>query len=225
MKDFFLDLEKFKKAGGKVYPPDGCRFRAFKLVHFDKVKVVILGQDPYNGPNQANGLAFAVNVGQIRPPALRNIVRELSSNIGQELPVASSTLEGWAEQGVLLLNSVLTVSKGAPGSHCNKGWEEFTDFILRKITKNRKGIVFLLWGQYAQTKLKKLRSYHNLTLTTTHPAPFSAHKGFFGCGHFVKANEFLEKTNQSPIDWARIDNERYCQFVGHLLLNQRKEKK
>ena len=219
---FMGEIRAMRDGNIDIYPPEGSVFRAFKLVPCDKVKVVIVGQDPYYGPGQANGLSFAVNTGQMRPPSLRNIFKELQRSVGV-VPEASSNLEGWASQGVLLLNSILTVERGLPGSHSNKGWEEFTDFLLKKLVKNHKGIVFMLWGNYAQTKTRKLKSYHHLTLTAPHPSPLSAHKGFFGCDHFNQANNFLELVGKDSIDWLKIDNESYCSFIGHFLSNQRKD--
>lgn len=219
-----LTYIKFRREqGDPIFPPGDQMFRAFELCHYDNVKVVILGQDPYHGDCQANGLAFAVGKGQVRPPSLRNILKELERDIKQPIPETSSTLEGWAQQGVLLLNSIMTVPLGKPGGHAGKGWEEFTDFILQKINEEKRGVVFMLWGKYAQLKASKTKSYFNLTLEAAHPSPLSVHKGFFGCNHFSKANEFLELAKKQPINWLKIDTEQIGKIAGHLILCQEKE--
>ena len=192
-------------AKGTVYPLKSQIFRSIQEVPFGKVKIVIIGQDPYVGPNQANGLAFAVNKGHKRPPSLRNIFIELAEDLGVEIPDYSSTLEGWAKQGVLLLNSVLTVDKGEKQSHSYKGWEPITDCIVSSLSKNRSGIVFLLWGEYAKFKCKHIDLNKHAVLTAGHPSPLSA-RYFWGCKHFSKANQILvEKFKKEPIKWELID--------------------
>lgn len=183
----------------KIYPPAKNIFRALDLCPFDKVKVVIVGQDPYHGPNQANGLSFAVNEGVLIPPSLQNIFKEIKNDLHID-PLSSGDLTRWAEQGVLMLNAVLTVAAGTPTSHKGKGWEEFTDAVIRALNAKREHIVYLLWGKYAQTKGEVIDRQKNLVLTSGHPSPFSATL-FYGHHHFSKCNEYLTSQGLSPIDW------------------------
>ena len=205
-KSYFTDLTTFVKKEYKeeiVYPPPKNIFRAFDLCPFDKVKVVILGQDPYHGVGQANGLAFAVDDSQAAPPSLQNIFKEIQADLG--LPCVASAKQGgltrWAEQGVLLLNATLTVRSHNAGSHQGKGWEEFTDAVIRALSEERASIVFMLWGNYAKAKGAHIDRTKHLVLEAPHPSPFSAFSGFFGCKHFSKANEYLISHNETPIDW------------------------
>jgi len=182
-----------------VYPAPKNIFRAFDLCPFDKVKVVIVGQDPYHGLRQANGLCFAVNDGITLPPSLQNIYKEIHNDLGIQ-PLASGDLSRWAKQGVLMLNSVLTVLASKPASHAGKGWEYFTDAVIQALHKDRKHIVYLLWGKYAQTKGAAINREDNLVLTSAHPSPYSATL-FFGNHHFSKCNEYLIEHGMTPIDW------------------------
>lgn len=182
-----------------VYPPAKNIFRAFDLCPLDQVKVVIVGQDPYHGPNQANGLSFSVNEGLPLPPSLKNIYKEINNDL-KITPLPSGDLSRWASQGVLMLNSVLTVLAHKPASHSGKGWEKFTDAVIETLNKNKMHIVYLLWGRYAQNKGAVIDRNKNLVLTSAHPSPFSATK-FFGNNHFSKCNTYLEENNLSPIDW------------------------
>lgn len=196
-------LSKFVKAEyktRKVYPSPKNIFNAFDLCPFKKVKVVILGQDPYHGAMQAHGLSFSVPDGVRIPPSLQNIYKEIESDLGKTVP-SSGNLEKWAEQGVLLLNATLTVRAGLPGSHQKKGWEEFTDAVIRKISDDSEHVVFMLWGNYAKAKKRLIDTNKHLVLEAAHPSPFSANNGFFGCKHFSKANEYLKKNNTSEISW------------------------
>ena len=188
----------------EVYPKRSDIFRAFVRTPLDTVKVVILGQDPYHGPNQANGLAFAVNNGIPRPPSLRNIIKEVESDLSISIPSDASDLTGWAKQGVLLLNSILTVEKGSPDSHGKIGWDMITDGVLLALSKQNTGIIFVLWGEKAQSK-RKLLGYSATVLEAAHPSPQSAYSGFFGCNHFSKINQHLESIGKSPIDWSQVD--------------------
>lgn len=183
----------------KVYPPPKDIFRAFDLCPFNSVKVVIVGQDPYHGPKQANGLSFAVHDGITLPPSLKNIYKEIQSDLGIA-PITSGDLSRWATQGVLMLNSVLTVLANSPASHKGKGWETFTDAVIQKLNDKREHIVYLLWGKYAQEKGKIIDRNKNLVLESAHPSPYSATL-FFGHHHFSKCNEYLEKNGMSPINW------------------------
>jgi uracil-DNA glycosylase len=186
-------------AGRRFFPPADRVFNALWLTPFDDVRVVILGQDPYHGAGQAMGLCFSVPAGVPQPPSLQNVFKELSSDLGVPIP-ASGDLTPWAERGVLLLNSVLTVAPRAPGSHAGKGWEPFTDRVIRELSDRREGIVFLLWGTYARQKGDVVdRSRHHV-LTAAHPSPYSA-AGFFGCRHFSQANEQLEAGGREAVDW------------------------
>ncbi len=183
-----------------VYPPAHLIFNAFDSCPFDKVKVVIIGQDPYHEPMQAHGLSFSVPEGIPAPPSLRNIYKELQSDLGKPIPT-SGNLQHWAEQGVLLLNATLTVEAHLAGSHQNKGWEEFTDAAIKALAEQREHIVFMLWGAYAQRKAAFVSPKKHLLLKAAHPSPLSAAKGFFGCHHFSQANNYLVAHEQTPIDW------------------------
>ena len=183
-----------------VYPPAKLIFNAFDLCPFDKVKVVIIGQDPYHGPGQAHGLCFSVNDGIDVPPSLVNIYKEIKEDLGIE-PPASGNLERWAKQGVLLLNATLTVRARAAGSHQNKGWEEFTDRVIKELSEKRKDVVFMLWGSYAQKKGAIIDTKKHCVLTSVHPSPLSAYRGFLGCKHFSKANEYLKSKGLAEICW------------------------
>ncbi|MDB5198680.1 MAG: uracil-DNA glycosylase, family 1 [Chitinophagaceae bacterium] len=203
-KDYFLQIAMFiktEKAAGKIiYPPGSLMFNAFDKTPFDKVKVVLLGQDPYHNPGQAQGLSFSVPDGITKPPSLINIFKELQSDLGIT-PSVNGNLEKWATQGVLLLNASLTVRKNEPGSHSKIGWIEFTDAVIKKISEEKKGVVFLLWGRFAQDKQALIDETKHHVLKAAHPSPFSADKGFFGCKHFSKTNEFLMQESLAPIDW------------------------
>jgi uracil-DNA glycosylase len=202
-KPYFQQLAQFVRDEYKkftIYPPGGKIFNAFDSCPFDKVKVVILGQDPYHGPKQANGLSFSVNDGIPLPPSLQNIYKELKSDLGVELP-ASGNLERWAEQGVLLLNATLTVRQGQAGSHQGKGWEEFTDAALRLLAEQREGLVFILWGAYAKRKGALIDRTKHLVIESAHPSPLSATGGFFGSKPFSKANQYLVGRGEKPIQW------------------------
>jgi uracil-DNA glycosylase len=183
-----------------VYPAGNNIFRAFDRCSFDNVKVVILGQDPYHGPNQANGLCFSVKEGIPFPPSLVNIFKEIKDDIGKEIPPHGS-LDRWADQGVLLLNATLTVRAHEAGSHQNKGWETFTDAVIHRLASQRKDIVYMLWGSYAQKKAAFVSSADNLILKAPHPSPLSSYRGFFGCKHFSQANAYLEEKGLSKIKW------------------------
>ncbi|PJC37209.1 uracil-DNA glycosylase [Candidatus Peregrinibacteria bacterium CG_4_9_14_0_2_um_filter_53_11] len=203
-KDYFAKLRAFVRSeyrSKKVYPEPANIFRALDHCPFDKVKVIILGQDPYHGAGQANGLCFAVNEGVTLPPSLRNIFSEIESDLGMR-PTPSGDLTRWANQGVLLLNATLTVAASQPGSHQKKGWEEFTDSIIERLSAEREHLVFILWGRYAQAKGAIIDRQRHLVLESAHPSPFSAHSGFFGCKHFSKANTYLDKYGQNIIDWC-----------------------
>jgi uracil-DNA glycosylase len=199
---YFLALKKFlveEKQKYKVYPPGKEIFSAFNLTPFKKVKVVIIGQDPYHGPGQANGLSFSVSPGITPPPSLKNIFKELHTDLGIPVPY-SGNLEPWAKQGVLLLNATLTVRANTPGSHQNKGWETFTDTVIKTISDQKKGVVFLLWGKFAQTKEVLIDDNKHFILKAAHPSPL-ARGAFFGCKHFSKTNRILEHQGVSPINW------------------------
>lgn len=202
-KPYFEQLIGFVKSeyqAHTVYPPGKEIFRAFDECDFANVKVVILGQDPYHGPGQANGLCFSVHEGVRVPPSLVNIFKEIKTDLGKPVP-ASGELERWAEQGVLLLNATLTVRAASPGSHQNKGWETFTDAVIKKISDEKQHVVFLLWGAYAQKKGEVIDRAKHLVLMSAHPSPFSADRGFFGCKHFSKANAYLKSKGLKEIDW------------------------
>lgn len=202
-KPYFEQLIGFVKSEYKshtVYPPGKEIFRAFDECEFSDVKVVIIGQDPYHGPGQANGLCFSVHEGVRVPPSLVNIFKEIHTDLGKPIP-ASGELERWTEQGVLLLNATLTVREGSPGSHQNKGWETFTDAVIKKISDERQNVVFLLWGAYAQKKGEIIDRNKHLVLMSAHPSPFSADRGFFGNKHFSKANAYLKSKGLKEINW------------------------
>ena len=188
-------------AKGVVYPPAKNIFEAFNRTPFDKVKVVILGQDPYHEPNQAHGLCFSVRDGVQPPPSLRNIYKELEDEYGTPFLNRNGDLSHWADQGVLLLNATLTVAAGNAGSHQGKGWEMFTDAVIAKLSAHRENLVFMLWGGYARRKGMVIDRTRPLVLECAHPSPLSAYRGFFGCGHFKKADEYLAAHNLSRIDW------------------------
>jgi len=190
-----------KAEGARVYPPGPQIFAAFDATPFDAVKVVILGQDPYHGAGQAHGLCFSVLPGVPVPPSLDNIFKEIQRDLGITRP-DHGCLQPWAERGVLLLNAVLTVEEGRPGSHQGKGWEGFTDHVVETLDREREDLVFLLWGSYAQAKGKVIDTRRHRVLKTTHPSPLSAHRGFLGCGHFSSANEFLCRHGAASIDWS-----------------------
>src|SRR5580698_7698582 len=194
----FLKAEKL--AGKIVYPPGKFIFNAFNTTPFDKVKIVLLGQDPYHGPGQAHGLSFSVPNGIAQPPSLVNIFKELHNDVGIAIP-KSGNLTHWAEQGVMLLNASLTVRANEPMSHAKIGWAEFTDSVIRKISDLKKNTVVLLWGKFAQEKQGLVDETKHLVLKAAHPSPFSADKGFFGCKHFSKTNAWLSSKNIEPIDW------------------------
>ncbi len=203
--DYMQQLRAFlqarKQAGAVIYPPGSLIFNALDSTPFEQVRVVILGQDPYHGPSQAHGLCFSVRDGVQVPPSLINIYQELQEDLGLAVP-GSGNLQHWAEQGVLLLNAVLTVERGQAGSHQGKGWERFTDRIVQLLNDERDGIVFLLWGSYAIKKGASIDRKRHLVLTAPHPSPLSAYRGFFGCKHFSKANRYLQEHGQAPINWA-----------------------
>jgi uracil-DNA glycosylase len=200
LKEFLVD-EKKKHI---VFPPGKLIFNAFDKTPFDKVKVVILGQDPYHGSGQAHGLCFSVPFGVNPPPSLVNIFKEIHSDLGISIPIHGN-LESWAVQGVLLLNATLSVRKDQAGSHQGKGWEQFTDSVIRKISGNKEGVVFLLWGKYAQAKEKLIDTTKHHILSAPHPSPFSVHTGFFGCRHFSRTNEILRQRGNDPINWKLSD--------------------
>lgn len=202
-KPYFQQLAEFVREEYKkytIYPPGGKIFNAFDTTPFDKVKVVILGQDPYHGPNQANGLCFSVSDGIPLPPSLVNIYKELKDDLGVE-PPASGNLERWAQQGVLLLNATLTVRRGQAGSHQGRGWETFTDTVLRILSEQREGLVFILWGAYAKRKGALIDRNKHFVIESAHPSPLSAHNGFFGSKPFSKSNSYLEAHSQKGIEW------------------------
>jgi uracil-DNA glycosylase len=201
---YFMALKQYlvqEKKSHLIYPPGNKIFAAFDRTAFDRVKVVILGQDPYHGKGQAHGLCFSVPHGINPPPSLVNIFKELNNDL--DIPVPShGNLETWADQGVLLLNATLTVRANQAGSHQNKGWENFTDGVIRKISEGKEGLVFLLWGRYAQAKEHLIDGDRHHILKAAHPSPFSAHSGFFGCRHFSRTNRILEEQGLAPIDWS-----------------------
>lgn len=205
-KEYFENLVKFVKeefATRAIYPEGKNIFRAFELCHFENVKVVILGQDPYHGPRQANGLCFSVNDGISLPPSLQNIYKEIESDLNVKMP-KTGNLDNWARQGVLLLNATLTVRANAAGSHQHQGWEEFTDAVIKAISVKKDNVIFLLWGRYAQDKGAVIDRFKHHVLTAAHPSPFSANSGFFGCEHFSKTNEYLKKHGEKPIEWEKL---------------------
>ncbi|MCW8196449.1 uracil-DNA glycosylase [Proteobacteria bacterium 005FR1] len=199
-------LQSEKQNGKAIYPPGRHIFNALDSTPFDNVKVVILGQDPYHGPNQAHGLCFSVQPGVALPPSLRNIYKELQSDLGVK-PPGHGCLQSWAAQGVLLLNATLTVEHGKAGSHQGRGWEQFTDAIIAALNEKRENLVFLLWGSYAQRKGEFIDRQRHLVLEAPHPSPFSANRGFFGCRHFSKANDYLREHGRAPVEWQLPERE------------------
>ncbi len=209
LEDYF-ETEKFKElsefirseyTSKTVYPAPVDLFKSFWLTPFTNVRVVILGQDPYHGAGQAQGLSFSVPVGMKIPPSLQNIYKEIESDTGNKKDFADGNLEPWADQGVFLLNAILTVVANTPASHQKHGWEEFTDTVIKKISDRRSSVVFMLWGKYAQSKKSLIDTGKHLVLTAPHPSPFSAHSGFFGCKHFSQCNDYLKKNNLEEIKW------------------------
>ena len=198
LRDYLLVRKQHRAI---IYPPGPQIFNALNSTPFDQVRVVILGQDPYHGPGQAHGLCFSVLPGVRIPPSLANIYREIHSDLGLPMPVHGN-LQSWAEQGVLLLNAVLTVERGQAGSHQGKGWEIFTDAVVQKLTDRREGLVFMLWGSYAQKKGAVIDRRKHLVLKAPHPSPLSAHRGFLGCNHFSQANDYLLQHHDMQIDWC-----------------------
>ncbi|GGF74068.1 uracil-DNA glycosylase [Alteromonas lipolytica] len=203
--DYFVNLmarvEAEREAGKVIYPPSHDVFNALKYTPLDAVKVVILGQDPYHGPNQAHGLCFSVLPGVKTPPSLVNIYKELAADIDGFAIPNHGTLTSWAEQGVLLLNTVLTVEQGKAHSHAKWGWERFTDAIIDAVNQHQQGVVFLLWGSHAQKKGMHIDTSKHHVLSAPHPSPLSAHRGFFGCKHFSQTNQLLVSQNKSPVNW------------------------
>ena len=210
--DYMSELRRYlaarKGQGAVVFPHSSLWFNAFALTPLESVKVVILGQDPYHGPGQAHGLSFSVPEGVAPPPSLVNIYQELDEEFpDEERRLAGQrrgNLEGWARQGVFLLNSVLTVERGEAASHQGRGWESFTDAVIRKLSEEREHLVFLLWGSYAQKKGQVIDAERHRVLRSPHPSPLSARRGFFGCGHFAEANRYLEAHGETPIDWFDV---------------------
>ena len=202
-KEYFHELKKFlihEKKQQVVYPPGKEIFQAFNLTPFEKVKVVIIGQDPYHGPGQAEGLCFSVKKGVKKPPSLLNIFKEIKTDLGHEIPENGSLVK-WSRQGVLLLNAVLTVRAHQAASHRNKGWEFFTDAAINSVSRNLNNVVFILWGSYAKEKEHLIDKSKHHILNSPHPSPLSAHRGFMGCGHFGKCNTYLASKKKEPIDW------------------------
>jgi len=202
-KEYFKELVEFVKSefsSFKVFPKGQQIFSAFDHCSFDDLKVVIIGQDPYHGDGQANGLCFSVNDGIKVPPSLNNIFKEIKDDLGKDFP-SSGNLERWADQGVLLLNATLTVRAHSPGSHQNKGWELFTDAAIKMISEQKEGVVFLLWGAYAQRKGEIIDKSRHMVLSSAHPSPFAANRGFFGNKHFSQTNAYLQEKGLSTIDW------------------------
>lgn len=194
----FLRTEK--AAGKEIYPPGPMIFNALNSTPLDQVKVVIIGQDPYHGPSQAHGLCFSVQPGVAIPPSLLNIYKELKRDLNLDMP-SHGYLQSWAEQGVLLLNTSLTVERGQAGSHANQGWQPFTDRVIEVVSQHQPHLVFLLWGAHAQSKQRLIDTQKHLALRSPHPSPLSAHRGFLGNGHFSRCNKFLEQHGLAPIDW------------------------
>ncbi|MEN9449270.1 MAG: hypothetical protein RJA25_2560 [Bacteroidota bacterium] len=203
-KSYFISLQQFlhdeKMAHKVIYPHNSLVFNAFNSTPFRNVRVVIIGQDPYHGAGQAHGLCFSVQYGVKPPPSLVNIYKEIKADIGVNIP-NHGNLQKWTEQGVFLLNAILTVEANKPASHQKKGWEEFTNAVIQKLSKEKEGLIFLLWGNFAQQKSVLIDEQKHIILKAPHPSPFSAHSGFFGCKHFSKVNEILIKENENPIDW------------------------
>jgi uracil-DNA glycosylase len=204
-KPYFAALKNFlidERANNQVFPPGSLIFNAFNLTPFDNVKVVIIGQDPYHGVGQAHGLSFSVPTGVRKPPSLANIYKEISSDLGIPMSDTNGNLEAWAKQGVLLLNATLTVRAHTAGSHQNRGWENFTDTVIKTLSEEKTGLVFMLWGRFAQNKATLIDSNKHCILKAAHPSPFSAYNGFMGCKHFSQANNYLQQQGMAPIDWA-----------------------
>lgn len=203
-KSYFLNIKaklvEAKSSGKTIYPPGSLIFNAFNSTPFDSVKVVILGQDPYHGPGQAHGLCFSVQHGVVPPPSLKNIYKELNTDLGLNVP-ASGCLQKWADQGVFLLNAILTVEAHQPASHRNLGWEAFTDAAIKKLSDQRSGLVFLLWGKFARQKKALIDTSRHSVLESPHPSPFSAHYGFLGSRQFSKTNALLKRQGIEPINW------------------------
>jgi len=201
MHNLFAFLDEEEAKGFMIYPPKKLIFNAFNHTPFHKVKVVILGQDPYIGQDQAHGLSFSVEKGHKLPPSLKNIFKELDTDLETFQYPEHGNLIQWADQGVFLLNAILTVRAGESLSHKNKGWEKFTDLAISELSARRQGIIFVLWGKFAQSKESLIDSHRHFILKTAHPSPLSARNGFFGCRHFSKTNQILKENGQSPIDW------------------------
>jgi uracil-DNA glycosylase len=199
-KDYMVELNSFLVHQSYTFPPKEDIFTAFNMTPLKKVKVVIIGQDPYHGEGQAHGLAFSVKKDVKTPPSLKNIYKELNDDLGVEIPTHGN-LEAWAKQGVLMINNVLTVEQGKAGSHQKKGWEKFTDKVISIINEHTSNTVFLLWGSPAQKKASKVDETKHLLLKSVHPSPLSAYRGFFGCKHFSKTNDYLKLKNKSQINW------------------------
>jgi len=210
-KEYMKKLRSFLQSQQEqkriIYPGNSLIFNAFNHTPFEKVKVVIIGQDPYHGANQAHGLSFSVQKGVPIPPSLQNIFKELQAEYKDFQFPKYGDLSSWADQGVLLLNATLTVEASKAGSHQNQGWEKFTDQVIRTLSEQRIGIVFLLWGKYAQAKAGLIDQNKHQVLMAAHPSPFSAYNGFFGCNHFIKTNEYLERNGEKGIDWGKLENE------------------
>ncbi len=205
MMDLRSFLEKEKREQKQIYPSGKNIFAALNSTTVDEVRAVIIGQDPYHGPGQAHGLSFSVQAGVSLPPSLLNILSEVARDLGlQEFAKDRGDLIGWARQGVLLLNSTLTVERGRAGSHQGKGWEPFTDRVIERLSRTKGNLVFMLWGAYAQKKGELIERNRHLVLTAPHPSPLSAHRGFFGCGHFSKANHYLVEKGFEPVDWSDV---------------------
>jgi len=200
-KEILVYLAQQEADGRQIFPPRDLIFNALKITPFLDTKVVIIGQDPYHGPNQAMGLSFSVPKGIITPPSLKNIYKEIQSDLGLPIP-KHGCLTHWAEQGVLLLNATLTVEAHQPQSHANIGWQQFTDEVISALNHHPKPIVFLMWGAYAQKKACLINNPNHMILKATHPSPLSAHRGFLGCKHFSKANQWLSQMGRTPIDWS-----------------------
>jgi uracil-DNA glycosylase len=196
-----MDFVQKEYQAKEIFPKYENLFHAFSLTPFSKIKVVILGQDPYHGPGQAHGLCFSVQDGILLPPSLKNICKEIEADTGTKKDFTNGNLEHWAIQGVFLLNTILSVESGKPASHRNIGWEDFTDYVIQKISDEHKHIVFLLWGNYARSKKKFIDETKHLILESPHPSPFSAHAGFLGCKHFSQCNTYLKKNGKEEIVW------------------------
>ncbi len=207
-KEYFAEIETFiqnqKNLGKTIFPKETDVFKAFNTTNFEETKVVILGQDPYHGLNQAEGLSFSVPVGEKIPPSLKNIYKEIKADLSFEIP-QHGHLSSWVEQGVLLLNAILTVNAKEAASHKKAGWENFTNQIIKQLSQKRENVVFLLWGNFAKQKKELIDETKHLVLTAAHPSPFSAYNGFFGCRHFSKTNAFLEQNKIKTIDWEIKD--------------------